>query len=62
MEAADGQPPLQKLKDLAHDKNIKDSGKLYQYAKAKGIHVTTKLASDALKGDIKANSCTTSPL
>ena len=49
---ADGQNHLQRLKNLANDKNIRDTQKLYQYAKAKGIHVTTKLASEALKGDV----------
>ena len=47
------QQQLQQLKDLANDKNIRDSRKLYQYAQAKGLgFVTQKLATEALRDSV----------
>ena len=44
--------PLQRLKDLAYNKNIRDSRKLYQFAKSQGLEVSTKLAAQALEGSV----------
>ena len=43
------QQQTQQLRELANDKNIRDSRKLYQYAKAKGMDfVTSGMAVAAL--------------
>ncbi len=46
------QDVVQRLKDLASDKNIRDSRKLYQFARSKGLYVTSDLADKALKDSI----------
>ena len=43
---------METLKQLAHDKNIRDARKLYQFAVSRGIPVTTKLANEALKDSV----------
>ena len=48
------QQQTQQLRDLANDKNIRDSRKLYQYAKAKGLEfVTQGMAVAALKDSVQ---------
>ena len=44
---------FQQLKELANDKNIRDSRKLYQYAKAKGVFVTYSMATRALRDSVQ---------
>ncbi len=46
------QDVVQRLKDLASDKNIRDSRKLYQFARSKGLYVTSDLADKALKDSV----------
>ena len=44
---------LQELRQLAHEKNIRDARKLYQFAKTQGIHdITQALAAKALEASI----------
>ena len=48
------QQQTQQLRDLANDKNIRDSRKLYQCAKAKGLEfVTQGMAVAALKDSVQ---------
>ena len=48
------QQQIQQLKDLANDKNIRDSRKLYQYARAKGMDfVTQGMTVAALKDSVQ---------
>ncbi len=47
------QQQTEQLKALAEDKNIRDSRKLYQYARAKGMDITQAMASAALKDSVQ---------
>ena len=43
---------IEELRQLAHDKNIRDVRKLYQYAKTKDIDVTMAVAAKALESSV----------